>query len=222
MSRFQLVAMVIAAAICGAANPASAAVIGVAGGTGAPAATLGSYNMTPFGDDVRPVYDDVSSVSSPLGGDIMFNIDLNHREIDNGWATWSHGYTGDVYYSNGSPSVTISLPANTGAFYLFAEPNPFDLFTIVATTNTGESINQMVDGNAGAAYFGFYTTAGESLSSIQVFAPQNIDFAIGEFGIASTTTSVVPEPATFVTMSFFGAISLVGARFRKRWSTTGV
>ena len=128
-------------------------------GTAAPPATLGPYTMTPFADDTRPVFDDVSSVPAPTGGVVGFSPDLNHREIGNGWATWSHGYTGDVYYTNGATSATMTLPAGTKAFYFYAEPNPFAVFEITATTNSGTTSGPIpVDGAGGATYFGFYTT----------------------------------------------------------------
>jgi hypothetical protein len=77
---------------------ASAAIIGVAGGTAAPSSTLGSFTMTPFADDTDPLFANVTSLPSPLGGNITFDNAIDHRTIGNGWATWSHGYLGDVYY----------------------------------------------------------------------------------------------------------------------------
>ena len=32
--------------------------------------------------------------ASPNGGSVGFSVPLTHNEIGNGWATWSHGYTG--------------------------------------------------------------------------------------------------------------------------------
>ena len=142
--------------------------------------------MTPFADDTRPVFDDVSSVPAPTGGVVGFSPDLNHREIGNGWATWSHGYTGDVYYTNGATSATMTLPAATKAFYFYAEPNPFDVFEITATTNSGTTSGPIpVDGDGGATYFGFYTTGlFETIATITV--ESTVDFAIGEFGISAS------------------------------------
>ncbi|MDN5848715.1 MAG: PEP-CTERM sorting domain-containing protein [Nitrococcus sp.] len=192
MYKFIARLLVLSTSLALAAGQAGAAVIGVAGGTAAPAATLGLYTMTPFQDDTRPIFDDVSSVVSPLGGAVQFSIPLSHREIGSGWATWSHGYTGDVYFTEGALSVALALPVYTAAFYFYAEPNPFDAFDITAITATGESITQAVAGASGASYFGFYTTGASLLSSIIVSS--RVDFAIGEFGIAARQT--VPVPAT--------------------------
>ncbi len=46
------------------------------------------------------------------------------RQIGFGWATWSHGYTGNVYYTNGQTTIGGNLSAGVKAFYLYAEPNP--------------------------------------------------------------------------------------------------
>jgi hypothetical protein len=167
-------------------------------GTGAPPASIGGYTMVPFGDDTRAVFADVSGVGVAEGspfGSIGFSPDLSHREIGNGWSTWSHGYTGDVYYSNGATSVSITLAPMTGAFYFYAEPNPFGQFTITASSGQ-TSISLSVEGDAGANGFGFYTDDFSALTSITVTS--DVDFAIGEFGAAR-----VPAPGA-------GALALAG------------
>jgi len=169
------------------ACPSSAAIIGVAGGMGAPAATLGTYTMTPFPLDGRPLFNLVTDVPSPLGGTVDFSVTMYHVRVGSGWATWSHGYTGDVYpVSSSGPysgtDTTLTLPAGTGAFYLYAEPNPFGLFDITAVAQDGTTVTQSVQGNSGASYYGFYGTGGDTIASIAVSS--TVNFAIGEFGIS--------------------------------------
>lgn len=190
---------------------APGAITGLAGGTAAPGATLGPYAMTPFDADGRPLFSSVTSVNSPLGGDVDFSSPLEHYRIGSGWATWSHGYLGDVYYTNGVSNVTLFLPDYTAAFYFYAEPNPFAQYTIVATAQDGTQIVQGVNGNAGAAYYGFYGTTGSYITSIAVNTPQPIAFAIGEFGIAG---AVVPAPAGIL-LAVLGA-GLVGHLRRRK------
>lgn len=181
-------------------------------GTGAPGATLGPYTMTPFGDDARPVFNDVTSVPSPLSGDLSFSIAMNHREIGNGWATWSHGYTGDVYYTNGASSVVMTMPSGTGAFYFYAEPNAFSVFDMTATANDGTTTTIAVNGSSGAQYFGFWASTGSSIASITI-STANADFAVGEFGIASAS---VPLPsAALIGFGLLGGLGLVH-RVRRR------
>jgi hypothetical protein len=159
-------------------------------GTSAPPATLGSYLTVPFGEDSRPLFNNVSEVGSPLGGNITFSAPLSHRRIGSGWFSWSHGYAGDVYY-NADPTatITINLPSGTRAFYLYAEPDQFANFTIEAVANDGTTSGPVtVSGVSGATYFGFYINQPGSrvLTSVSISAdPAANGFAIGEFGIAA-------------------------------------
>lgn len=176
------------------ASAASATINVIDLGTGAPPASFGGFTLVPFGDDTRPTLVDVTDVSvadgAPFGG-ITFSPALNHRQIGDGWATWSHGYAGDVYYTVGGLSALIGLPANTGAFYFYAEPNQFSIFNLTATAQDGTSLTVPVSGLSGANGFGFYTSGGMPLVSITVTSDS--DFAIGEFGIAA-----IPSPSAGV------------------------
>jgi hypothetical protein len=150
-------------------------------GTGAPPATLGPYTMTPFATDSQAVGSEVSGV-----GGIGFSPSLQHLQVGNGWATWSHGYTGDVYWNDTAPTspITITLPVGTKAFYFYAEPDQFDTLTVQATAQDGTTSGAIpVDGNGGAQYFGFYGTGDKTLSSITVSSADPQGFAVGEFGI---------------------------------------
>jgi hypothetical protein len=137
--------------------------------------------MTPFGPDPRPTLTDVTTIDTPLGDVITFDRSVNHRVIGSGWASWSHGYTGDVYYTNGSFEVTITLPDFASGFYFYVEPNPFVPHPFEATAG-GVTAMYEADGSGGAAYCGFY---GSDLpgGDIRVVCTGGVDFAIGEFGI---------------------------------------
>jgi hypothetical protein len=174
--------------------------------TAAAPATLGQYTMTAFGDDARPS-GMVSDVASPLGGVVAFSPDLFHTEIGAGWATWSHSYTGDVYTTGGS-TLTLTLPSGTGAFYFFAEPNVFDVFSITAVADDGSGSTQFVQGLSGARFFGVYSTDFASIDHIDITVDADaLGFAVGEFGAAP-----VPEPTTLLLM---GA-GLLATRMRRR------
>ncbi len=175
---------------------APAAITGVAGGTDVPAATLGGYTMTAFPSDGLADYINITSLPSPLGGTLGFSTEVQTYTATDGWATWSHGYTGDIYYSNGAYTLTLTLPDNTGAFYFYAEPNPMNVYSFTATAQDGTFIMQDVDGNGGAAYFGFYSTDGSALTSITLTSA--VDFAVGEFGIAAAGTPAVPAPGAIL------------------------
>jgi hypothetical protein len=154
-------------------------------GTGPPPATLGPYTMTAFGPDPQPVNGGpvVTSVNDPAGT-VSFSPPLTHSTVGNGWDTWSHGYTGDVYWTTGS-TITMTLPAGTRAFYFYAEPNTFDVFEVTATAQDGTTSGPIqVQGNSGAKYFGFYATGTPNIESITVTTTDTTGFGVGEFGIA--------------------------------------
>lgn len=185
-----------------------ASITGVDGGIGAPAATLGPYTMTPFPDDPRPNHNLVTYVDSPLGGTVDFSETMNHWEIGDGWATWSHGYTGDVYRTPVDAfTVTLTLPALTGAFYLYAEPAPFDAWTITATSQDGTVVSQDVHGDSGASYYGFWADGGDVISTITISS--GVRFAVGEFGIAA-----IPAPGAILLGSI--GLGIVGWLKRRR------
>jgi Bacterial Ig-like domain len=184
------------------AMPAMAAsIVDTSPGTAAPPTTLGPYTMTPFAADSRPLLEDVSDVPAPDAGTLQFDRSMNHRKVGTGWATWSHGYTGDVYFSNDANQVVMTLPANTKAFYFYAEPDIQETFNVTATASDGTTSGPIpVNGNSGAQYFGFYTTDGSSLSTIQVDVdPGASGFAVGEFGIAYGPTDTTPPTVTDTT-----------------------
>jgi hypothetical protein len=152
-------------------------------GSAAPPDTLGGHAMTPFGPDPQPGgYYMVTSVADPCptAGSIDFSLPLAHTTIGDGWLSWSHGYTGDVYYTDGAMSVTITLPPLVPAFYFYVEPNPFSVQTFTVTADDGSSASFTADGSAGAAYCGVY---GSGIQNITIFCTSGDDFAIGEFGI---------------------------------------
>jgi len=173
-------------------------------GTGPPPAVLGGFLMTPFPAD--PQGSPVTSVASPLGGLVEFGTattpqSLGHVTIGNGWATWSHGYTGDVYtnFTGGGPmsandvdtTTVLRLPFGTKAFYLYAEPNSFATHGIIAFGMASDGAIASSGwlptvGLAGARFFGFYVTNPNSadLTTIVITAKASAGgFAIGEFGI---------------------------------------
>ncbi|MEO7318202.1 MAG: PEP-CTERM sorting domain-containing protein [Chthoniobacteraceae bacterium] len=198
----------ILAALLNFTTTAPAAITGVAAGDAAPALTLGPYPMTPFLPDVRPEFGFVNTVPSPISGNVGSSINLQHLLVGSGWGTWSNGYAGDAYYTDGALSLTLTLPADTGAFYFYAQPNDFAAFNFTATAQNGTQILQSAAGNAGATYFGFFGTGGDTVQSVTISS--TTDFAIGQFGIANVN-SAIPEPGT----ALFG-VALLGASLTRR------
>jgi hypothetical protein len=169
-------------------------------GTGAPPSTLGPYQMTPFPADSQPTGTYVTSVAGPTGT-LGFSPSLEHCLVGGCWATWSNGYTGDVY-ADTSGNLTLTLPSGTEAFYFYAEPNQFATFTITATSDDGTTSGAVpVYGEGGAEYFGFYGTGGASIASITVSATDPTGFAVGEFGISNGIDHFVVNAEAWIPFS---------------------
>ena len=195
---------------CAFSQASHAAVLFSDLGTTAPPASLSTYTVTPFDQGVQaaiPTGTDVTTIpGSPIPGDLITTANVNKRAIGDGWSTWSHGYTGVVYSSNGADTIVMNLPPDAGAFYFYAEPNVFSTFLISAVTDSGASSGDIsVNGSSGANGFAFYTTAGESITTITVTAdPAANGFAIGEFGIAANQAG----PEAIPTLNEWGMIIL--------------
>jgi hypothetical protein len=158
-------------------------------GTDSPPATIGGFTMQPFDAAAQGAVANYTSVTtipgSPIPGDLTLSVAASKRTVPGGgWATWSHGYTGVVYMTDG-PTNTLTLPAGARAFYLYAEPNngPFDM---TLTTDSGATCGPIsVVGVSGATGFGFSSTDATAISSITVTAPAGASgFAVGEFAIS--------------------------------------
>ena len=163
-------------------------------GTGAPPAAVGGYTMLPFDQAAQAAIPDsydnlVTSIpGNPLGGNLGISP-ANKATTPATWGTWSHGYTGAIYFTRGT-QATLTLPANTHAFYFYAEPDS-GTFTLNAISDSGTSSGPIaVAGNSGATGYAFYATAGEKITTITVTAQTGFsDFALGEFGIAGEVES---------------------------------
>jgi hypothetical protein len=187
-------------------------------GTANPPPLLGTWSMTQFGADTfnnppSSSYLDATQVPGPNGTFLMFNEALSHDTIGNNWATWGQGYSGDVYDTVGASgsSLTITLPSLTHAFDFYAQPNQYADFTVTVLDQNGGTYVQTVNGNGGAAGFGFYDDAA-TLSSVTISSSDD-SFAVGEFGIARTSSGV-PEGGSTLCYCALGLLPLCGVAFR--------
>ena len=113
-----------ALALAASSFAASADVLFTNLGTAAPPASVGSHAVTPFDTAAQAAVSEYSNVSiipgSPVAGDLTISPAANKRTVPTGWgSSWSHGYTGPVFFISGSGSATLTLPPNTKAFYFY-------------------------------------------------------------------------------------------------------
>jgi len=175
---------------------AQAAIIGVPVGPVAPPASIGGIPLTLWADDLQPGGAFTNFIGGGPGG-LQANLipGVIKEYIGAGWATWSHGYTGGVYWNQGT-ILNMTLSAPVSAFLFYAEPDPFGLYTITATAQDGTAFSQIVEGFAGAAGFGLYGTGGSQIISVTVSS--DVDFAVGELASGVGT----PEPASLLLLGF--------------------
>lgn len=195
--------LIVSAAITAVAANVHAQVMSSALGTSAPPTTLHDYAMHD-GWDVRATFSDVNSAF--VGGfrTVEFSQTMNLRRIGDGWSTWSHDYTGPVYYTSEDSTRLTFDPGEVGAFILYVEPNNFGEFRFeirgIDSSGRFSTFSTDVEGFAGAQGFGFSAPAGGHITEVRVtnVGGDANGFAVGEFSSAAVATECLPwRPFSF-------------------------
>jgi len=158
-------------------------------GTGPPPAVFNKFVMRTFEPDPTALLTPTTSLPSPAqcGNDLRFNTPALHLKVGQGWETWSHGYTGDVYTYFDQTAAIILLPQGTRAFYFYTEPNVYSNYTAEAIADDGTTSGPItIQGYAGARFIGFYVSGSQCLlKTIKItYPPAAGGFAIAEFAIS--------------------------------------
>lgn len=183
-----------------AASTASAQIAVERLGMAAPPATFRGAPTTRAPFDSR-IFQDVLSVADGMGGQISFSDPMSCRQIGMGWSgDWSHGYTGNVYFSDGLTDITVTFAPGTKLAYMYLEPNPFGFHDLTLTGSDGATTVSRTESIElwSAVGFLFYTHdfAGQ-VASVRITS--DVDFAVGEFG-----TSRIPAPAALPLLALAG------------------
>lgn len=155
--------------------------------------------------------DTITTLTLDDGTILNFDVSLGVAAIGDGWGTWCCGYTGDVLTNFDFTSVTVDFGTEVNDFGFYAEPNNFGTFLMTLTLDDGSTLNQLVEGDSGALFFGWN---GAGVDSFTISAVDDAaGFAFGDFFV-SAGMGVVPEPGTWAMMvAGFGA---VGYALRRR------
>ena len=151
-------------------------------GTGTPPGTLCGVSMIPVPAGAPACTGAVPPLVTPGG---PLDIDpqdsgSSPRCIGSGWATWSHDYVGDVFYTGGAMSQTITCPPGTTRLRFYVEPNPHSVQTFSVVADGTSSGSFTADGAGGAAYVGVCNDSG--IGSVVINC--DADFASGEYAVA--------------------------------------
>jgi hypothetical protein len=142
------------------------------------------------------------------GAGLTLNVSPNPTILDipSDWGTWCCSYKGQVLWTGGGSSFTFTLlpGEKTRGIGFYAEPDLFSTYSVTLAADNGASLTELVNGDAGAQFFGFSAPAG-TVTSFTISSGD--DFAVGDFFAA------VPELSTWA-MTFIGFAGLGCVAFR--------
>ncbi len=150
-----------------------------------------------------------TAIALPAGS-VSFNIDTICYQVPSSWATWSNGNSPTVLYTQGSTTMTGAFTAGQMAFGLELEPDNFAVESMTLSLAGGPSLTQDVNGNAGAAFFGWVSNVG--YTSMTLTDNVGDDFAMGR--MVSAPSSAVPVPPTVLLGSGLAGLGML----RRKWS----
>ena len=155
-------------------------------------------------------YESVISIEVPeFGGSLDFDAPHSLRIVGYGWASWGHGYDGEVFYTNGLYDMGYDLNMQgVGAFDTYLNTNVgWGDYAVTAYGSEGGKATVEFDQywSAPAIHFGFYSPD-EELLKIEITSNYHA-WAIGEWRVG------VPGPGTLA-LSAVPALALLGRRAR--------
>jgi hypothetical protein len=166
-------------------------------------------------------FDQVTDIPWSRPGTLNLNPAHMKLIVGSSWATWSHGYTGEIFWTQGATSATLTMPNadhQVSAFDCYLEPNPFSVntFTITGTAFNGDTttFTMTANGSSGASHFGVYTTDGCCLQSVTISG--QVDWAIGELRLGQCKPGCAVGPNSSgnpALMGYSGSLSIATNNF---------
>lgn len=154
----------------------------------------------------------------PSGLTIAFGTTLTGAQVPDDWATWSGGNTPRVLFV---PDMSVGALASgpLWSFGLEMEPNSLAEFTM--TLDTGEIIQQTVNGVSGAAFFGW---AGLPVVSFTMSTDDPAGFAFGRMveGPGAPPPTGVPDGGNITLAAGLLWLGLIVIRSKCQRPSVGV
>jgi hypothetical protein len=177
------------------------------------AVTWADIDLTPYGE-----YSTLTSVALPAlatpATTLSFDVTQTVYQVGSSWATWSGGNTPRVLY-NPTSSVNGTFDAAVRGFGLEMEPNAFGLFDMTLKLADGTSLTSTVDGNGGAAFFGFLSDVGVTGWTASTSSSAD-GFGMGRMVITDAMDhNGSPELSTWMLLACSGLAGLVIRRRRR-------
>lgn len=148
------------------------------------------------------------------GKTVSFDQDLEGRQVPNSYTSWSNGNTPRVLLTDITTlEITGTFSSAVGSFGVEAQPDVQDVFKMTLKLDDGSILEQTVDGNGGAQFFGWLTDSGANVVSMTL----SIDATPGDEGFAfgrmvHGTNSAVPDAASTGALLLLGLAGLGSAR----------
>jgi len=197
-SRRVILTILVASFVILAMIPVQAAIKFQNLGTKAPPTWIGPMYWYQYDQTPQTAISDFTNVTSIpgdyYGGTVGTSDVVNKRTIGDGWATWSNGYKGAVYFYDGGEEskprtestlyLELTLPAGLTGFYFYIEPDDVGPFTVQAYSDSGTTSGAIsVNGFHGANGLAFFSDNCDTLSYIDIYMDSSSGgFSIGEFG----------------------------------------
>jgi hypothetical protein len=179
-----------------------------------PANVAGMFTMTDFSPDPRADDSAVTSVASPLGGNLQFRSEYGTPlamtlDKNSGWFPTAFGEV----YKTSVEWVELILPANTVAFSFYVGASSNGTGWVEGFDNDGHSAYQAFSLSAtNTPGFGFAATG--RCGSISKIVVEPWEWGIGNFAISQGSCATVPEPGT-IPLLVTGLLGLVALRRRR-------
>jgi streptogramin lyase len=152
---------------------------------------------------------------------LVFNEPMAGLQVPTTWETWSGGEEPRVLYVD-LQSVVATLSGAVDAFGFEMQPNNLDVFSLTMTLSDGSELQQDVNGDGGAAFFGWVNTGGPGITAMTLTTDDLDGLAVGRMIQGVPAADRIPEPGSSVLLFLLGLAGVAaGRRYSQRSRAAG-